>query len=53
VCQDQEIRNWLGSNVSTFKEYDGSRLKIMGLKALPTYKEKWRGFPGPVEDTER
>jgi len=39
VCQDEENRNYLGSNVSIFKKYDGSRLKIMGLKALPTYKE--------------
>jgi hypothetical protein len=52
VCQDEEIRNWLGSNVSTLKEQDGSRLKIVGLLALPTNKEWWLGFSDSVEDTE-
>lgn len=53
MCQDKEIRNWLDSNVSALKEQDGSRLKVMGLEALLTYKEWLLGFQRPVEDTER
>jgi hypothetical protein len=38
ACEDEETRNWLGSNVSTLKAWDGSRLKMVDLEALPTYK---------------
>jgi hypothetical protein len=30
--------------------WESSRLKIMGLEALPTYKRVVAWFPGPVED---
>ena len=38
VCQDEDIRNWLASSVPTLKALEGSRLKRVGLKALPTYR---------------
>jgi hypothetical protein len=33
--------------------WEGSRLKVVGLDALPTYKRVVAWFPGPAEDTER
>jgi hypothetical protein len=33
--------------------WEGSRFKVVGLDALPTYKRVVAWFPGPVEDTER
>lgn len=53
VCQYEETRDWLAANVSTLVVWEGSRLKMMGLDALPTYKRMVAWFPGPVEDTKR
>jgi hypothetical protein len=33
--------------------WEGSRLKVVGMDALPTYKRVVAWFPGPVEDTEQ
>jgi hypothetical protein len=33
--------------------WEGSRLKVVGLDALPTYKRVGAWFPGPVEATEQ
>jgi hypothetical protein len=33
--------------------WEGSRLKVVGLDTLPTYKRVVAVFPGPVEATER
>jgi hypothetical protein len=33
--------------------WEGSRLKVVGMDALPTYKRVVAWFPGPVEETER
>jgi len=33
--------------------WEGSRLKLVGLDALPTYKRVIACFPSPAEDTER
>ena len=52
VCEDEETRNWLGSNVSTLKACKGSRQKMVGLEALPTYKRVVAWFLGPTEDTK-
>ena len=38
VCQDEETKDWLAGNVPTLTAWEGSRLKMMGLNALPTYK---------------
>jgi hypothetical protein len=46
-----ETRDWLDSKVLTLTAWEGSRLKMMGLDALPTHKRVVAWFPGPVEDT--
>jgi hypothetical protein len=53
VCQDQETCDWLAGAVPTLAAWEGSRLKIVGLDAPPTYKRVAAWFPGPVEDTEK
>ena len=52
VCQDTETRDWLDSQALTMVAWEGSRLKVVGLDALPTYKRVVAWFLGPVEDTE-
>jgi RNase P/RNase MRP subunit POP5 len=37
VCQEQ-TRYWLAARVPTLEAWEGSRLKMVGLDALPTYK---------------
>ena len=53
VCQDEETRDWLGSEVPKMNAWEGSRLRMVGLEALPTYKRVVAWFPSPAEDTER
>ena len=53
VCQDEETRDWLGREVPKMNAWEGSRLGMVGLEALPTYKRVVAWFPGPAEDTER
>ena len=36
VCQDEETRDWLGSGVHKMNAWEGSRLRMVGLEALPT-----------------
>jgi hypothetical protein len=52
VRQDEETRDWLGSQVPTWEDWEGSRLTTGGLDALPTYKRLVAWFLGPVEDME-
>jgi hypothetical protein len=52
VCQDQESCDWLARLVPTMTAWEGSRLKMVGLNALATFKRVAAWFPGPVEDTE-
>ena len=53
VCQDVPTADWLTSKVPTLEAWKGSRLKVVGLDALPTFKRVAAWFPGPAEDTER
>ena len=53
VCHNEMTKDWLAARVPTLAAWEGSRLKIVGLDALPTYKRMVAWFPGPVEDTER
>jgi len=39
--------------IQTLKAWEGSRLKMVGLDALPTFKGVVGLLQGPVEDTER
>jgi hypothetical protein len=41
-----------GSKIPTLKAWEGSRVKMVGLDALPTYKRVVAWFPGLVEDME-
>jgi hypothetical protein len=50
--QYQETCEWLARSVPTLKAWEGSRLKIVGLDALPTFKRVTAWFPCPVKDTE-
>jgi len=38
VCHDEMTKDWLDARVPILAAWEGCRLKIMGLDALPTYK---------------
>jgi hypothetical protein len=52
VFQDEPTKYWLASQAPTMVAWEGSRLKVVGLDALPTYKRVVAWFPGPVEGME-
>jgi hypothetical protein len=52
VHHDKLTKDWLAARVPTLVAWEGSRLKIVGLDALSTYKRVVAWFPGPT-DTER
>jgi hypothetical protein len=39
VCQDEETRDWLGSEAAKMNEWEGLRLRIVGLEALISIRE--------------
>ena len=43
----------VGCWVPTLVAWEGSRLRLVGLDVLPTYKRVVAWLPGPAEDTER
>jgi hypothetical protein len=51
VCQDEITRDWLASSISTLTAWEGSKLKLVGLEALPTYGIILVWLPGPAEET--
>ena len=53
VCHDELTRDWLTIKAPTMVAWEGSRLKVVGLDALPTYKRVVAWFPSPIEDTRR
>jgi len=53
VCHDKMTKDWLATRVPTLVAWKGSRLKIVGLDTLLTYKRVVAWFPGPAEDAER
>jgi hypothetical protein len=53
ACQDKDIGEWLAVKVPTLVAWEDSRLKMVGLDALPTYNRVVAWFLGPVEDMER
>jgi hypothetical protein len=53
VCHDEQTKDWLAAKVPTPVAWEGSRLKLVGLDILPTYKKVVAWFPGPAEDTKR
>jgi hypothetical protein len=44
---------WLTARAPTLVTWEGSRLKMVGLDTLPTYKIVVAWLMGPVEDMER
>jgi len=53
VCHDEPTKDWLVDWVPTLLTGEGSRLKLVGLDALPTYRRAVAWFLGPAEDVER
>jgi hypothetical protein len=53
VCHNESTRDWLAIKAPMMVAWEGSRLKGVGLDALPTYKRVVAWFPGPVEDMEQ
>jgi hypothetical protein len=53
VCQDEETRDWLASSVPTLNACEYSRLKMVGLEALPTYRRGLAWLLCPAEETGR
>jgi len=53
VCHDELTKDWMAARVPTLVVWEGSRIKMVGLDALPTYKRVVAWFLGPVEDMER
>ena len=53
VCQDVSTKDMLASKIPTLEAWEGSRLKVVGLDSLPTFKRVVAWFPGPAEDTKR
>jgi len=53
VCHDESTKDWLAARVLALVAWEGSRLKLVGLVALPTYKRVVAWFPGPAEDAEQ
>jgi hypothetical protein len=53
VCQDKETRDWLASSIPTLRAWEGSKLKMVGLEALPTYRGVLAWLPGPAEEMRR
>jgi hypothetical protein len=53
VFQDTDTRDWLERKAPTMAAWEGCRLKVVGLDALPTYKRVVAWLPGPAEGMER
>jgi hypothetical protein len=52
VCHDEATKDWLATKAPTIEVWEDSRLKVVELDALLTYKRVAAWFPGPMEDTE-
>jgi hypothetical protein len=53
VCHDESTKEWLASKAPSMVAWEYSRLKVVGLDALPTHMRVVAWFPGTVEATER
>ena len=52
AIMDVPTVDWLTPKVPTLEAWEGSRLKVVGLDALPTFKRVAAWFSGLAEDTE-
>jgi hypothetical protein len=53
VCQVEATKEWLTAMAPSMTAWEVSRLKVVGLIALPTYKRVVAWFPCPPVPTER
>jgi hypothetical protein len=53
VRHDESTKEWLAAKATCMAAWEGSRLQVVGLDALPTYKRVVAWFPGPMEATKR
>jgi hypothetical protein len=53
VCDDEATREWLATKVPTLPACVGSRLKLVDLEDLLTYRRVAAWIPGPGADTQR
>lgn len=51
VCEDQNTVDWLGKQVPNMTPWEGSRLAVVGMEALPTFKKVALWIPGPSATT--
>jgi hypothetical protein len=52
ACHDEMTKDWLVAKTPIMEAWEGSRLKVVELDTLLTYKRVVAWFPGPVEDAE-
>jgi hypothetical protein len=52
VCLDEETKDWMEREVPKMDVGEGTKLRMVGLEVLPTYKRVVAWFPGPIEGTE-
>ena len=53
VCQDESTKDWRAAKVPSLAAWEGSRLKLVGLDALPIYQRVVAWFPRPAEDAKQ
>jgi hypothetical protein len=53
VCHDEATKDWLAAKAPTMEVWEGSRLEVVELDALLTYKRVAAWFSGPMEDMEQ
>jgi uncharacterized protein (UPF0254 family) len=53
VCHDESTKDGLAARVPTLAAWEGLRLKLVGLDALPIYRSVVAWFPGPALVGER
>jgi hypothetical protein len=53
VCHDEATKEWLTAKAPGMVAWESSRLEVVRLDALPTYKRVVAWFPGPAVPTER
>jgi hypothetical protein len=53
VCEDESSKDWLAAQIPDLVLREGgSRLKIVGMDALPTYKRMLAWFSGPPVEND-
>jgi hypothetical protein len=49
ACHDEMTKNWLAAKTPIMEAWEGSRLKVVEIDTLLTYKRVVAWFPGPME----